>query len=144
MKRFLKLFRPGFWRHKAGTAAIEFSLLAPVLGVLLLGLFDIGSLVYDRTDLHYAVRSGAQYFMAGGDDDDLARDLIIASWNNQPESSAVTVIRSCRCAGVAASCGALCPDQSVPDVFHNIEVTANFSGLFGTYPVAVHEIVRTR
>lgn len=144
MQRVLKIFNRGFWLHRAGTAAVEFSLLAPVLGALLLGLFDIGSLVYDRTDLHYAVRSGAQYFMAGGDSDDLARDLVTESWASRPESSTVTVVRCCKCAGIDAACGTLCPDQSVPDVFHNIEVTADFPGLFGTYPVTVSEMVRTR
>ena len=131
-------------KNREGAAAVEFALIVPVLAALLLGVFDLGQIVFDRTDLHSAVRSGAQYFMAGGDDTQTAVDLINQSWTNRPEGSAVTVERCCLCAEADAPCGQLCPDGSVPDIIHRIRVTSHFSGIFAKYDVNVEEVVRAR
>ncbi|WP_203291494.1 TadE family protein [Maricaulis parjimensis] len=133
-----------FRASKAGTAAVEFSLIVPVLAALLLGVFDLGRMTYDRTDLHAAVRGGAQYFMAGGEDIDEAISIVNRSWTNRPENAAVTVVKCCLCAEADAPCGQLCPDGSVPDIVHELEATAYFTGVFGEYEVSVEEVVRAR
>lgn len=127
-----------------GAAAVEFAFIAPVLAALMLGVFDLGRMTYDRTDLHSAVRSGAQYFMAGGDDVASAIQVIEESWSSRPEMSQVSVEKCCKCTGVDAPCGQLCDDGSVPDIVHELVATAYFSGLFGQYEVSVNEFVRTR
>lgn len=129
---------------RRGTAAVEFALVVPVLAALLLGVFDLGQMAYDRTDLHGAVRSGAQYFMAGGDSPEAATALIEQSWTNRPPNSGVAVVRCCKCSEVDAPCGQLCPDGSVPDIIHQITATASFVGVFGEYEVEVEETVRAR
>ena len=45
----------------SGLAAIEFAMLAPVFLVLLVGLVDLGGLVYTSNRLDTAVAAGAQY-----------------------------------------------------------------------------------
>jgi Flp pilus assembly pilin Flp len=137
-------FIRNFLRNDRGAAAVEFAFIAPVLAALMLGVFDLGRMTYDRTDLHAAVRSGAQYFMAGGDDVEAAILVIEQSWSSRPEMSQVTVEKCCKCAGVDAPCGQLCDDGSVPDIVHELEATAYFAGLFGQYEVSVNEFVRTR
>jgi Flp pilus assembly protein TadG len=137
-------FIRNFLRNDRGAAAVEFAFIAPVLAALMLGVFDLGRMTYDRTDLHAAVRSGAQYFMAGGDDVEAAIRVIEQSWSSRPEMSQVTVEKCCKCAGVDAPCGQLCDDGSVPDIVHELEATAYFAGLFGQYEVSVNEFVRTR
>jgi len=144
MSVMIQKFMTRFRKQNSGAAAVEFSLIVPFLGALFLGLFDVGTMVYDRTDLHSAARSGAQYFMAGGEDDLVAQELISRSWSNRPEGSTVSVTKCCKCAGVDAVCTELCPDDSVPDIYHNIEITSQFNGLFGAYEVSVHEMVRSR
>ncbi len=133
-----------FLRGSRGAAAVEFSLLVPVLAGLLLGVFDLGRMTYDRTDLHTAVRGGAQYFMAGGEDMDAAAEIVNQSWTNRPDNAQVTVVKCCECAGEAAPCGQLCPDGEVPDILHEIRATAYFTGVFGEYEVSVEEVVRAR
>lgn len=133
-----------FFRAQGGAAAVEFALIVPVLAALLLGVFDLGQMTYDRTDLHTAVRSGAQYFMAGGEDINEARAIVEQSWTNRPEISQVTVERCCKCAEADAPCGQLCPDGSVPDIMHELQATAFFTGVFGEYEVSVEEAVRAR
>ena len=147
MSLFLKTISDGFARlvrDRRGAAAVEFAFLAPVAAALFLGVFDVGKIVYDRTDLHSAVRSGAQYFMAGGDDLAEAAALVEASWTNRPEVAQVGVEECCECAGEDAPCGELCPDGGVPDLMREVSVTAYFPGLFGTYEVNVSETVRAR
>ena len=129
---------------KSGAAAVEFGLVAPILVAMMLGIFDLGRMTYDRTDLHSAVRSGAQYFVAGGDDVNVPISVSETSWSSRPEMSQVTVEKCCKCAGVDAPCGQLCADGSVPDIVHELEATAYFAGLFGQYEVSVNEFVRAR
>lgn len=140
MKRLIRKF----CSSERGAAAVEFGLIAPILVAMMLGIFDLGRMTYDRTDLHSAVRSGAQYFMAGGDDLDVAIAIIEDSWSSRPEVSQVTVEKCCKCAGVDAPCGQLCSDGEVPDIVHELEATAYFAGLFGQYEVSVNEFVRAR
>ena len=45
----------------AGNAAVEFALLAPILGLLVAGLSDYGEAVDISTELNMAARAGAQY-----------------------------------------------------------------------------------
>lgn len=131
-------------RCRRGAAAVEFALIAPVLAALLLGVFDIGRLAHDRTDLHGAVRNGAQYFMAGGDDAEAAVAIVEQSWTSRPEISQVTVERCCKCAEADAPCGQLCPDGSVPDIIQQIEASGYYAGIFGQYEMTVTEAVRAR
>jgi len=127
-----------------GAAAVEFGILAPVLLAMMLGVFDLGRMTYDRTDLHAAVRSGAQYFMAGGDDVEIARAIIEESWSSRSDLSEVQVERCCKCSEVDSVCGELCPDGSVPDIVHELTAISYLVGVFGHYEVRVNETVRAR
>lgn len=140
LSKGLRTFRAA----SGGAAVAEFALIVPVLGALLLGVSDVGRVVYDRTDLHAAVRSGAQYYMAGGEDSAEAAAIVDQSWTNRPPNSRIEVVRCCKCAEEDAPCGQLCADGSVPDIFHEIEAIAYFTGVFGEYQVSVAETVRAR
>lgn len=132
------------WRCDSGAAAVEFGLLFSVLAALALGIMDLGTIIYDRTDLHSAVRSGAQYFMAGGDDLETAEAIIDESWSSRSSLSEIVVERCCECAGVDAVCGQLCADGSVPDIVHELTAISYIVGVFGQYEVRVNETVRAR
>lgn len=144
MLRTFPQFARRLWRCDGGAAAVEFGLLFPVLAALALGILDLGRIIYDRTDLHAAVRSGAQYFMAGGDDIAVAEVIIDESWSSRSELSDIVVERCCECAGVQAVCGQLCADGSVPDILHELTAISFIVGVFGKYEVRVNETVRAR
>ena len=133
-----------FRASRAGTAAVEFSLIVPVLAALLLGVFDLGRMTYDRTDLHSAVRGGAQYLMAGGEDIDETVALANRTWNNRPVDAQTTGGQGLKGHDADATTPQLCPDGSVPDIMHELEATAYFTGVFGEYEVSVEEVVRAR
>lgn len=53
-------------RDDAGTALVEFSLLLPVLLLLILGLFDVSRAVWQENTLAYAAREGTRYAIVHG------------------------------------------------------------------------------
>src|SRR3954466_8851160 len=59
MFRFLAALR----RDIAGAAILEFTLLAPLLLSMLLGIVEIGRMFYMRQALEYATEEAARYYM---------------------------------------------------------------------------------
>lgn len=53
-------------RRDAGTAAIEFALLGPLLLVLLLGAIELGFAMYQTMQIYNAVEAGTMYAAANG------------------------------------------------------------------------------
>ncbi|MGD2131529.1 MAG: pilus assembly protein [Maricaulaceae bacterium] len=135
-----------FAKRRDGVAATEFALIAPILAGMLLGVIELGMVTYDRTDMHASLRNGAQYFMAGGDDIEAARSIVVQSWAAaaEGETASIDIVSYCECAGAGAPCGALCQDDSVPDVFKELRATTILDGIFGTYEIEANETVRTR
>lgn len=62
----LKLCWRRFLLDRSGAPAVEFALIAPVLLALIAGAADIAHIAFQRSDMAGAIRSGNQYFMAGG------------------------------------------------------------------------------
>lgn len=50
-----------FWRRREGTAAAEFVLILPVVGVLLFGVIEIGRMLHDYQVISKGVRNGTRY-----------------------------------------------------------------------------------
>ncbi len=51
-------------RNSSGAAAVEFALIAPVLGGLLLPMVDFGMGAYEKMRVENAAEAGAQYALA--------------------------------------------------------------------------------
>lgn len=56
-----RLLRASVSIGEAGIAAVEFAFLVPVFLVLMMGVIDMGQLLYDYYQLDQAVAAGAQY-----------------------------------------------------------------------------------
>lgn len=128
----------------SGAAAVEFAFAATILGAALVGLGDIANLTYHYTDMRSAVGSGAQYVMAGGRNLSSVKAVVQAAWNTSNGSSNVTVTNACTCAGASSPCTSLCPDNSVPQSFTQIQATVTYQGLVLQQPISVQTVVRTR
>ena len=81
----------GLARSRAGSAAVEFALLAPLLGVMLIGLVDFGLGVYTKMQVQNAAQAGAEYVIANG----------FNSGNTTPVTTAVTTATNL--SGITAS-----------------------------------------
>lgn len=144
MRRLLNL-RPTHWRNDySGLAAVEFSLLAPFLLFMTVGLADTALMIYQRTDIHASVRSGAQYFMSGGRDVEQSKEIVLKAWNTKSDTSYVDAIRFCMCGTTAWTCSAVCADKSIPDAYHRIRAVTVINGIISKKEYQVDETIRVR
>ena len=133
-----------FKKDRSGAGALEFALIAPLLGMVMVAAADIAHIAFERSDMLGAVRSGTQYFMAGGTNTDRAKVIIQTSWSSMPENAVVNVNRICECGGVTASCNVLCPDTTVPIAYSVIELQSEIDGIFVDYYNTASDKVRVR
>lgn len=133
-----------FVRDRSGVSAVEFALVAPVLLISLLGVVDIGNVVYQRADMESALRAGIQYFMNGGDDLTKAEQVVTASWTTKPEGVSVIADRYCMCGTTVHACNTLCDDDTYPLSFNRIQATATFPGILMNDAHDAEQSVRVR
>jgi Flp pilus assembly protein TadG len=133
-----------FLRDERGVSAVEFALTVPILLISLLGVVDIGTAVYKRSDMEAALRSGVQYFMNGGEEMATAEAVVLDSWTTKPDTMTVVADKLCLCGAVSSSCNALCGDGSTPATYNRIQATALFPGILMDDTYASEQSVRTR
>jgi Flp pilus assembly protein TadG len=131
------------WRDD-GVAGIEFTLIASVLVLLLLGIVDVGTLIAQRRDMDSSLRAGTEYFMVGGEDAAAAARIVDGAWSSRPEAATVTIAQTCLCVGAVHACNANCPDGSLPTAFHVLSATARFDGLIFKLDHDVEKTIRSR
>lgn len=137
-----------FWKHFArdegGVSAVEFALVAPVLLMCFVGIYDIGSMVYKRTDMHSALRAGVQYFMNGGDDLARAEDIVEQSWTTKPNDVTIVGERFCQCGDEVHACNQLCEDASYPAAYKRLRAMATIDGVLGDTHYSATQSIRVR
>jgi Flp pilus assembly protein TadG len=133
-----------FARDERGVSAVEFALIVPVLLISLLGVADLGNVVYKRSDMESALRAGVQYFMNGGDDLAKAEDVVEQSWTTKPDDVTIVAERFCMCGTVQHACNALCEDDTYPMSFNRIRATATFQGVLTSDEYEAEQSVRVR
>ena len=62
-----------FVQCQRGVAAVEFALIAPILLILLIGVFDFGMFINTQMRLENLSRSIAEYIIQGGEEDHVAQ-----------------------------------------------------------------------
>jgi Flp pilus assembly protein TadG len=87
------------WSDSCGTSAIEFGLIAPVLALLVVALYDLNDMSYRTSNMQTAVRAGIQYAMNGGEDMTEAANIVNAAWTRKPSDGTVSATQVCKCAG---------------------------------------------
>ena len=140
MCRFLLAFA----RDERGVSAVEFALVAPVLLISLLGVVDLGNVVYQRTDMESALRSGVQYFMNGGDNLAKAEQVVTASWTTKPAGVTIIAERFCLCGTTEHACNAMCDDDTYPMSYNRIRATAVLPGILMENSYEAEQSVRVR
>lgn len=140
MQRFLQRFA----EDQCGVSAVEFALTVPVLLISLLGVVDIGNVVYQRSDMESALRAGAQYFMNGGEDLSKAEQVVNESWTTKPPGVSVTAETFCLCGTAVHACNELCDDDTYPASYKRINASATFPGILMDDTYDASQAVRVR
>jgi len=82
MTKARRIFRNLLRPRESGTAAIEFGIVAPVLALVLVGMVDVSSLMYQAMQLNSAVEAGTFYVLRNGWDSSTGAAPIIVAVQN--------------------------------------------------------------
>lgn len=61
LRSFLRRGRRGALKDERGSAAVEFAIIAPILGLMLAGVADFGGVIFVKFRMENAVSAGANY-----------------------------------------------------------------------------------
>jgi Flp pilus assembly protein TadG len=118
-------------RAPQGNAVVEFGLVAPMLGAILVPVVDIGIGFYQRMQVQDAAQAGTQYAMAHGWNSTAIQNAVTSA-TPLPVTAAPAPTRSCGCPGdasvVAVACGSTCTDGQSAGTY----VTVNAQAVYKT------------
>ena len=104
-----------------GNVTVELALLLPIMLVVLAGLFQFGSSIFDSLKLESAARAGAQYAMIDPTNATEIQNTVLDAIGGDTSDVQVTATHYCQCPGsqtqvdcAAANCtGGVAPHQFV-------------------------------
>jgi Flp pilus assembly protein TadG len=101
-------------RAEAGTAALEFGLAAPLLLIMLMGLVELGSTMYQTMQVYNAVEAGALYAAKNGYDAAAISTAVVNATGTPGISATPAPVEFCGCPDsggiVETACNATCND----------------------------------
>jgi Flp pilus assembly protein TadG len=124
-------------RSRAGNAAVEFALIAPILSSALVGMADLGIGLYERMEVENAAQAGAQYAIAKGWNASAVATAVTSASSLAAISAAPAPTQSCGCASgatlAAAACGSTCPGGALAGTYVTVNAQAQYATIFD-YP----------
>lgn len=132
--RFMRalLRRPGARR---GAAALEFVLILPILTLIMVVAYDLGSAAQQSIRLETAARAGAQFAFSYPTDTAGTRRQVLSALTGWQDVTVPTPTLTCRCGAATVTCSepVTCSGtQNATDwkeVYVSIRVTRPFSAL---------------
>lgn len=129
---------------RRGAAAVEFAVIAPLLGAIVIGLMVAWEPATAMLRMRAAVHAGAAYVRNGGTDDAQTYRVVQEAWERKPADADVAISRACLCGDVAQACTTVCADQTPPSVYVTIAATSSDASLAFGKTMARSEVVRVR
>jgi Flp pilus assembly protein TadG len=115
----------------SGVAAVELSIIAPLLTLMMISVTDIGLGVYRKMQVEDAAQVGAQYAMRNGFDANAISNAVASATNSSAITASPAPVKFCGCAtssGVSTvSCGATCPGGAVAATYTTVSAQATYS-----------------
>ncbi len=100
-------------RHEHGNAAIEFSILAAPLVLMVIGAADYGAAIYNKMQVQHAAQAGAEYAMKYGFSTTAIGTAVTSATSMSGVTASPAPVQSCGCASgttiTTATCGSICP-----------------------------------
>ncbi len=118
--------------HRGGSAVVEFAMLAPLLVLLAVGIYDYGMALSQRTQVESAARAGAAYVTAYGWDAEGISRAVTGATGNAAISAVPAPSRFCGCGDaatgvVATTCDSPCPGGDVARAYVSVGASAIYS-----------------
>ena len=125
----------------SGAAAVEFSFIAPLLILLIVGLVDMGNYIRNRMKLEQISRASVDFILQGGEEANIQQEVLTYYVGEEANTYALSTERICTCEdGVAHECGAItCGQGDHSRQYVQVSVDKTFSTLF-PYPGIPSEI----
>ena len=124
-------------RAPEGNAVMEFGLVAPMLGAILVPLIDVGIGFYQSMQVQDAAQAGAQYAMAHGWNRSAIQNAVTNATTLPTVNASPQPTRSCGCPGgatvVSATCGSSCSDGKPAGTYVTVSAQAVYKTLV-SYP----------
>jgi Flp pilus assembly protein TadG len=121
-----------------GVAAVEFSIVAPLLIAMLIGTIDYGTGFYRKMQVQNAAHAGAEYALLNGFDSSAITNAVLNATNFSGVSSSPAPVQFCGCpsmSGVTSTdCGSTCSSGSTPGTYVTISAQGSYETLFH-YPM---------
>ena len=142
--------RGGFFRRLAasedGPSAVEFALLSAILVPMMLGLVDYGLAEFKKMELVGAVRSGAQYTLLKGYDEDTVESIIGDATNIDSADLTISSSEFCECLDDTSisACGDSCDDGESNQKFVSITATYEFTPIILPTTITITESTTVR
>ena len=140
-----------FFRDDTGVGAIEFALIAPMLALVLLGTISGWAYYQQNNYMRDSVEVAGKYFLQGGTSEEVALEIADAAWSYKPDDGSIVLNKTCLCGSVAASCGGVCSDSSIPETYWTIEASSTYTDPFlggaiftDGLPLYEREVIRVR
>lgn len=129
------LFFTNYLTSERGVAAVEFSMIAPILILLMVGIMDMGMYVRDQMKLEQISRASVDYVLNGGLDENIGTEVLDYYDPEHASDYTITTERVCTCSdGAAQECGAVtCEFGDYSRQYVQVSIDRNFSTLF-PYP----------
>ncbi len=140
-------------RDTSGVAAIEFSIVVPLLTLMTIAIADIGFGVYRKIQVEDAAQAGAEWAIRNGFDSTGISNAVTSATNASIIASPAPT-QFCGCATgssvSAAACGTPCPDGSLAGTYAAVSAqltyntTLNYGVAPTTYTFGAQSTVRLR
>ena len=131
----------GWWRCNRGASALEFALLAPILGFALIASVDFGFAISERMALDHVLRTGAQSAMADAGEGQVNGVMQAAAapnfgldgtaWSPGSTEATFSAVRYCACASslaTAVPCATVCPGSQPTFTFYRMTGRKTYAG----------------
>ncbi len=132
MKHFLDC---RLWPAQDGVSAVEFALLAGILGTLLLGVLDFGIGFWEKMEVENAARAGAEYAVKNGYGATSIQSAVTSATSLSGIQATPAPAETCGCPNASLGitrhdCGSTCPDGELAGTYVTVNAQVSYSTIF--------------
>lgn len=134
LQRTGRLLGRGFTRavnDTTGVAAVEFGLMIPLFGLMLISVADIGMSVHRKMQVEQAAQVGVQYAMVHGFDASAISAAVVSASDATAITATPSPTKFCGCVSGSSistvTCGSTCPGGARAGTYTTVSAQASYS-----------------